>query len=62
MAPSIYREQAEGCRRLARDSSTDTTLRDSLRELADEYIARAAALASAQTQFETPARTTRAPI
>jgi hypothetical protein len=42
------REQAERCRRLARDS-TDTTLRDSLLELADEYVARAAALEGAET-------------
>jgi hypothetical protein len=36
------REQAERCRRLARHS-TDTSLRDSLLELADEMAARAAA-------------------
>jgi hypothetical protein len=34
------REQAERCRRLARDS-TDTSLRDSLLLLAEEYAARA---------------------
>jgi hypothetical protein len=37
------REQAERCRRLARDS-TDVNLRDRLLELADEYAARAAAM------------------
>jgi hypothetical protein len=37
------REQAERCRRLARDS-TDDSVRDGLLTLADEYIARAAAL------------------
>jgi hypothetical protein len=36
------REQAERYRRLARDS-TDTILRDSLLNLADEYTAQAAA-------------------
>jgi hypothetical protein len=62
MAQSIYlREQAERCRRLARDS-TDTSLRASLLELADEYAARAAAVEDAETHFEIPARTTRAPI
>jgi hypothetical protein len=41
MAQSFYlREQAERCRRLARDS-TDPSLRDSLMRLADEYAARA---------------------
>ena len=38
--PFHLREQAERCRRLARDS-TDPTLRDSLLRLAEEYIARA---------------------
>lgn len=43
MAQSFYlREQAERCRRLARDS-TDPNLRDSLMRLADEYAARASA-------------------
>ncbi len=37
------REQAERCRRLARDS-TDDGVRDSLLTLAEEYIARADAL------------------
>jgi len=37
------RDQAERCRRLARDSA-DLSLRDSLLRLADEYTARAAAL------------------
>jgi hypothetical protein len=36
-----FQEQAERCRRLARDS-TDPVLRDSLLRLADEYTARAA--------------------
>jgi hypothetical protein len=41
MAQSFHlREQAERCRRLARDS-TDPVLRDSLVRLADEYAARA---------------------
>jgi hypothetical protein len=41
MAKSLYlREQAERCRRLARDS-TDSVLRDSLCLLAEEYAARA---------------------
>jgi hypothetical protein len=35
-------EQAERCRRLARDS-TDPRLRDTLMRLADEYTARASA-------------------
>ena len=43
MAQSFHlREQAERCRRLARDS-TDPTLRDSLLKLADESTARASA-------------------
>jgi hypothetical protein len=41
MAQSFHlREQAERCRRLARDS-TDPVLGDSLVRLADEYAARA---------------------
>ena len=41
MAQSFHlRDQAERCRRLARDS-TDPNLRDSLMRLADEYAARA---------------------
>jgi hypothetical protein len=52
MAQSFHlREQAERCRRLARDS-TDANLRDRLLELADEYAARAAALEDP----ESPAR------
>ena len=43
MEQSFYlRDQAERCRRLARDS-IDPTLRDSLFKLADEYAARAGA-------------------
>jgi hypothetical protein len=43
MAQSFHlREQAERCRRLARDS-TDPSLRDGLMRLADEYAARASA-------------------
>jgi hypothetical protein len=43
MAQSLYlRDQAERCRRLARDS-TDPVLRDSLFKLADDYTARASA-------------------
>jgi hypothetical protein len=43
MAQSFHlREQAERCRRLARDS-TDPVLRGSLFKLADEYAARAGA-------------------
>jgi hypothetical protein len=41
MAESFHlRDQAERCRRLARDS-TDPNLRDSLLRLAEEYAARA---------------------
>jgi hypothetical protein len=41
MAQSFYlREQAERCRRLARDS-TDPSLRDSLLKLAEDYTAKA---------------------
>jgi hypothetical protein len=41
MAQSVYlREQAERCRRLARDS-TDAALRDSSLLLAEEYAVRA---------------------
>jgi hypothetical protein len=44
MAQSFdLREQAERCRRLARDC-TDLNLRDSLLTLAEEYAGRAAAL------------------
>jgi hypothetical protein len=43
MAQSFHLlEQAERCRRLARDS-TDPTLRESLLKLAEEYAARASA-------------------
>ena len=43
MAQSFnLREQAERCRRLARDC-TDSDLRDGLLKLADEYTVRAAA-------------------
>jgi hypothetical protein len=43
MAESFHlREQAERCRRLARES-TDLNLRDSLFRLAEEYTARASA-------------------
>ena len=52
MAQSLHlREQAERCRRLARDT-TDTILRERLFELADEYAARAAAMEDP----ESPAR------
>jgi len=37
--PFYLREQAERCRRLARDC-TDPTLRDSLLKLAEEYTGR----------------------
>jgi len=40
MDQSYFREQADRCRRLARDS-TDTVLKVSLRRLADEYPMRA---------------------
>ena len=40
MNQSYFREQADRCRRLARDS-TDTVLKVSLRRLADEYQMRA---------------------
>ena len=47
MAQSLHlREQAERCRRLARDS-TDTNLRERLLEFAGEYAAQAAALEEA---------------
>jgi hypothetical protein len=43
MAQSLqFQQQAERCRRLARDS-TDPNLRDTLMRLADEYAARASA-------------------
>jgi hypothetical protein len=50
MAQSFFylREQAERCRRLARDS-TDTHLRDHLLKLADQYGARAAAQENVET-------------
>jgi hypothetical protein len=41
VAPNLH-EQADRCRRLARDS-TDTALRKSLLKLANEYAARACA-------------------
>ena len=51
MARSFYLlEQAERCRRLARDS-TDPSVRDSLFMLADEYTAKA----DAQEQDDEPA-------
>jgi hypothetical protein len=40
MEQSYFREQADRCRRLARDS-TDAVLKVSLRRLADEYQMRA---------------------
>jgi hypothetical protein len=43
--PFYLREQAERCRRLARDS-TDPSLRDSLPKLAGEQVARASAQAN----------------
>jgi hypothetical protein len=49
MAQSFHlHEQAERCRRLARDS-TDPNLRDSLLKLADEYAARARAQENDET-------------
>jgi hypothetical protein len=42
-----FREQAERCRRLARDSS-DPSVRDGLLSLADEYTAKADALENDQ--------------
>jgi len=49
MAQSFHlREQAECCRRLARDS-TDDSLRDSLLALAEEYTARANTLENDNT-------------
>jgi hypothetical protein len=52
MAQSFFlREQAERCRRLARDS-TDPDLRDSLLKLAGEYSVRA----GAQENDDTPIR------
>jgi hypothetical protein len=58
---SNLRDQAERCRRLA-CVSIDTALRDSFFELADQCVARAAAVASVETKFEMPARTIGAPI
>jgi hypothetical protein len=53
MALSFHlREQAERCRRLARDS-TDPSLRDSLLRLADEYAARASAQENDGTNGDT---------
>lgn len=46
--PFYLHEQAERCRRLARDC-TDPRLRDSLLKLADQYIARAGAQESDET-------------
>jgi hypothetical protein len=52
MAQSFHLlEQAERCRRLARDT-TDPVLRDSLLKLADDYAARA----SAEEDEGTPVR------
>ena len=52
MAQSFYlREQAERCRRLARDS-TDPNLRDSLLKLADEYAAHARAQENDETDAD----------
>ena len=52
MAQSFHlREQAERCRRLARDS-TDPSLRDSLMRLADEYAAGAMAQESEDASDE----------
>jgi hypothetical protein len=52
MAQSFYlREQAERCRRLARDS-IDPNLRDSLMRLADEYAARASVQESEDSSDE----------
>jgi hypothetical protein len=49
MAQSFYLlEQAERCRRLARDS-TDPALRDSLLKLAEEYAAQASARENERT-------------
>jgi hypothetical protein len=46
--PFYLREQAERCRRLARDC-TDPMLRDSLLTLAEEYTGRASAQESDET-------------
>jgi hypothetical protein len=52
MAQSFHLlEQAERCRRLARDT-TDPVLRDSLLKLADDYAARA----SGEEDEDTPVR------
>ncbi len=45
------RDSAERCRRLARDS-LDDGLRDGLLKLADEYIARAVALAGGENRVQ----------
>ena len=62
MAKSFqFREQAERCRRLARDS-IDPNLRDGLFGLAEEYAARAASARRRMTtrRFGRRARTTKA--
>ncbi len=49
MAQSLHlREQAERCRRLARDCA-DLNLRDGLLKLADQYTGRAAVLEGQET-------------
>jgi hypothetical protein len=56
MAQALHlHEQAERCRRLARDT-TDDVLRDSLLRLADEYIARAAALENGDASVHSAGR------
>jgi hypothetical protein len=61
MAQSLHlHEQAERCRRLARDS-TDDVLRDSLLRLADEYNVRAAALENGDGSVQYAGRDDRSP-
>jgi hypothetical protein len=58
MAQSFhFREQAERCRRLARDS-TDPVLRDNLLGLAEEYAAQADAEKNGSDNADTAVRET----
>ena len=55
MDQSYFREQADRCRRLARDS-TDTVLKVSLRKLADQYQMRADELENDEISAELAVR------
>ena len=56
MEESHFREQADRCRRLARDS-TDPVLQVSLRRLADEYQMRADEIENDEISAKMPTRT-----